>query len=289
MRINPSRFGVSRTYRSNCMADAGLRRGIDLGGTKLLILDQDAAAGEPPRVRRYATGPAFTPADLIALVEALPAAACTGVAVPGLVNGSGEVAESDVLPAFTGWSAPSGWRILNDGEAGLLSTAPFAHEVSMVVGVGTGIVSSLQVGGRRLRGLRPFAGEFGHMPLGTSGQTLDDAASGAAILRRAGGAAPEAIHTALREGQAPHLREILREAGEALGAGLAMLIQVIHPEWIGLYGGTLQYPGYLDAALQATLRLTDAGLRRQCAIEMLPDPHTAVARGALRAGAEPEE
>lgn len=77
--------------------------GIDLGGTKLLLLCEHAEA-------IYSTGIGFTPDQLLAHLdnfitqnELMPSS--IGVAVPGLVSASGDIVLSDVLPAFNGWQA----------------------------------------------------------------------------------------------------------------------------------------------------------------------------------------
>src|SRR5438445_465166 len=103
------------------------RLGIDVGGTKLLVLAQ-----WPERriVERAPTGAGFTGRDLddvlarfVEGLETAPEAA--GVAVPGLVGPDGAVLASDVLPGLVGWQArelaricPA--RILNDVEAAAL-------------------------------------------------------------------------------------------------------------------------------------------------------------------------
>ncbi len=257
---------------------APLHRGVDTGGTKLLILDR--SNGSEVR-HQFATGPSFRPVDLLDILAELPPADTTGLALPGLVDASGVVQDCDVLPAFSGWAPPPQLTALNDGEAALVSTLPTADPITMVVGAGTGIVSSLQMNGVRLRTLRPFAGEFGHMPLGSLGRTLDSAASGAAILKQAGLTGDE-VCARLRAKDAAII-DIVHTAGEALGLGLAAIIQLIQPVSIGLYGGALRYPCYLEAALRTAHRNTDPLLRSQCRIELLPDPDTAVARGALKA------
>ncbi len=258
-----------------------IQRGIDLGGTKVLILDRQGSAESR---RQFPTGPQFTPGDLAALLEALPPAVTTGLAAPGIVDATGWIRDCDVLPHFTGWTPPFD-AVLNDGEAALVSAMPSmpGNSVTMVVGVGTGIVSALQVNGVRLRTLRPFAGEFGHMPLGRGG-SLDALASGAAILKKTNLSADQ-IHLRLAA-QDPTTTSVIQSAGEALGLGIATLIQVIHPSAIGLYGGTFRYPGYRETALQAIAQFTDSALHQQCRVTLLADPETVVARGALAAAGQ---
>ncbi len=252
-----------------------IHRGIDLGGTKMLVLDE---CGGTERRYDFATGREFGPDALERILATLPVAERTGLAVPGLVGGAGEVVESDVLPLFRGWRAPFA-AVTNDGEAALLADEGGAA-VRMVVGAGTGIVCALSVGGVALRRLRPFAGELGHVRL-ASGQTLDEAASGAAILRGAG-VDGETLRARLAAGDKA-LERLIAEAGGAFAMGLAILVQVIQPETIGLYGGVLRYPGYLRAAMGQLAELTDPVLLAGCRVFEMPERETVVARGARKA------
>jgi glucokinase len=265
----------------------GVRLGIDLGGTKMLVL------AETPGGRRrwtFPTGPQTEPGmvrDHVASVMTelgLRHAERMGVAVPGLVEG-GVVAESDVLPHLRGWRPALDWAgavVLNDGEAALVRVAADEGPAATVaaIGCGTGIVAAVQVAGHRLRQSRPFAGELGFAPCGGAG-TFDEAASGAAILRRLGLSAAEI--TERWHGNDPVCRETIRQAGEAFGISVVTVIHLLHPVKIGLYGGTLRYPGYLEAAMAAVDRLTHPLLRPGCRVERIAEPEIAVAVGALLA------
>lgn len=264
--------------------------GLDLGGTKLLALAYTEAG---PRRWHFSTGPGCTPAELVSyftgvMAELEPLGSVTaGLAVPGIVTAEGTVAESDVLPSLAGWSpreAIPGWRlnaVLNDGDAALVEVAAGLAPTATVaaIGAGTGTAAALQIGGVRLRQLRPYAGELGYVPFGREG-ILDDHAPGAAILRRLA-LSPTAVQAGLAAGDVA-VTEAIRRAGEAFGLGLATLINLIHPERIGLYGGTLRYDGYLAAALAAVEQAAHPLLRPGCEILVVPEAEEIVARGALR-------
>ena len=133
--------------------------------------------------------------------------------------------------------------------------------------------------GQPLRGANGWAGELGSIPMGAAG-TLDQLAGGAAILRRLGLNA-DALRTKAEAGDEVVLRS-LREAGTALGQGLATVINLLNPQRVSLAGGTLTLPGYAAAALRAAEAHSLPDLWRACAVR--PSPHGAllVALGAAR-------
>ena len=175
--------------------------------------------------------------------------------------------------------------VLNDAEAALLeATADMAPgSTAIVVMAGTGIGAALLLDGMPFRGARGWAGELGSMPVGDPPLPLDRIASGAALLRALGGDASRAAHQlSLGESSA---RAAVARAGEALGLGLATLINLLNPSRLLLAGGTLRFPGYADAAIQATRRLALPQLAEFCKIELAADADTLVARGAARRAA----
>lgn len=252
--------------------------GVDLGGTKLLILAR-TPAGE--RTWKFPTGPGFTPADFDAHLDGVraelaPAELVYGLAVPGLVNEEGVVGPCDVLPLLNGWR-PGAAAVINDGQAALTAYAAGCGPGATVavVGSGTAIAAALQIAGHRV----PTT-ELGYLPYGPQA-TLDEAASGQAILARLGLTAPDLLERLSRHD--PFAAGAVRAAGEAFGAGIAALINLFRPERIGLYGGTLSYRGYLTSALAAVDRRALPALRPSCRVELVPQPELIAARGALLA------
>jgi len=262
--------------------------GIDLGGTKMLML---AALGGEPRIERLATGPAAGIADLEAAIAAFVARLpmpprAIGIAVPGLVGPAGEVIACDVLPGIVGWrpdqpSHPAPVAVLNDAEAALVEdTCDLAADATAaVVMVGTGIGAAFMAAGRVLRGANGWAGELGSMPLGTAG-TLDQLAGGAGVLRRLGLDA-DAIR---RRAEASDTTVIatLRDAGAALGLGLATVINLLNPQRLSLAGGTLALPGYAEAALASAKAHSLPELWSACELRAAPQGALLVAFGAAR-------
>jgi glucokinase len=266
--------------------------GIDVGGTKLLLLAQ-----WPDRrdVDRVPTGPAFTGRHLDAEIDRFVSALGTaplgvGVAIPGLVGAAGAVEACDVLPLIVGWRGEAlarlcPVRLLNDVEAASLEELHDlpAGTTAAVVMAGTGIGAAFVADGRPLRGARGWAGELGSIPLVSSEGvgTLDQLASGAAILKRLGGGATSVLsRAAARE---PAVLQALRAAGEALGLGLSTVINLFNPAVVAVGGGTLELPGYLDAALESAKRHSMPELWKVCEVRRVRQGEMTAALGALRA------
>lgn len=265
--------------------------GVDVGGTKLLML-----AGEPGnlRSRKVATGPDFTPAQLkqalAAFIQDLgEPVERIGIALPGLVIGDHELRLSDVLPALQGLKADDlaplagRVRLINDVRAALHhETAAEPNVDTAVVMIGTGIGAAIQQGGRVLEGSRGWAGELGSIPLATDDgpRTLDQLASGASLLARAGVDA-DTLNARLAAGD-PATQALVHQAGHCLGLGIATLVNLLNPQRIVLGGGTLHYPGYLQAALDAAQRHSLEDLWNACSITRSRNPEQMAALGAQR-------
>ncbi len=273
------------------MADRPLL-GIDVGGTKLLLVAQWPDHRD---VDRVPTGQAFTGRDLDAeidrFVSGLGAAPLgAGIAVPGLVGRDGSVEACDVLPLLGGWRGETlgrlcPVRLVNDAEAAALEDLHGlpADATAAVVMAGTGIGAAFVVDGRPLRGARGWAGELGSIPLvGPEGvATLDQLASGAAIVKRLGGGAASVLSRAAAKD--PAVLKALRAGGEALGLGLATVIDIFNPSVVAVGGGALELPGYLDAALESAARHSMPELWKACEVRRVREGELTAALGALRA------
>jgi predicted NBD/HSP70 family sugar kinase len=271
----------------------GPRVGIDAGGTKLLLVAQ-----WPDRrlVQRVPTGIAFTARALedaaFGFVRSLEAAPMlVGVAVPGLVAEDARVVACDTLPGLVGWNGRSALaaagchvRVMNDADAALEEERRDLPKgaTAGVVMVGTGIGAAFVAGGRRLRGACGWAGELGSIPVAgpDAPKTLDQLASGAALLEECGGSA-ESLRERAAAGDEGIL-ESVRRAGNALGLGLAAVIDLLNPSVLALGGGVLDYPGYLEAAEQAARRHSLPDLWRACVLRRVRSGELVAALGALR-------
>src|SRR5215210_3796348 len=260
--------------------------GVDIGGTKLLLVVLHRGDRQ---LHRVLTGPGTGPEliehevrSLLAGFDAPPVA--LGIAVPGLVDADGVVAGCDTLPRMEGWRAEEAFadlgcpvHVLNDAEAALVEeTHDLRPEATAaIVMAGTWIGSAVLANGAPLQGARGWAGELGYAPISLEGghvARLDDLAGGEAIARRLGtdGAG---LHDRATRGDSEALA-VIGEAGEALGLGLATLVNLLNPELLVLGGGALELPGYREAALESAERYS------------LPDPWRVCAVRAPRAGAE---
>jgi predicted NBD/HSP70 family sugar kinase len=266
--------------------------GFDLGGTKLLMV-ADGPGGRV--VECVATGLAF---DGRALESALTrflaahpdAASAVGLAIPGLVGPGPVIQACDVLPALVGWRPPaalagSRFAMINDAAAALAEECHDAPSdlTAAVVMAGTGIGAAMLVHGRPLGGANGWAGELGSIPIATAAEgirTLDQLASGQALATRLGmdGASLRARADAGDEG----VRHAVREAGTALGLGLAALIDLLNPALVSVGGGLVDLPGYLDSALARAERHTLPDLWRACRVRKVRAGELVAALGAAR-------
>jgi glucokinase len=270
-----------------------MRIGIDLGGTKMLLLAQN---GNVRSRLQITTGDRFSGADgsaeIAKFIQTLPTPPTSiGIAVPGLVNPVGIVIACDVLPRLVGWRPSADLasicpvKILNDAEAALVQVVDDLQPqtVAIVVMVGTGIGAAICVNGRVLRGANGWAGELGSIPI--DGDTLDRQASGAAILQRL---ELDRLITLVVAQDSIALQSIHR-AGKALGMGLATLINLFNPEAIVLAGGTFRWQGYLEAALQSAEQHSLPDLWATCRIQTSPHGDELVGLGAMRSAVEIED
>jgi predicted NBD/HSP70 family sugar kinase len=215
------------------------------------------------------------------------APAAVGVAVPGVV----EVADGRLLLAPNlAWSdlhiarelserlGRPGLPVLVDNEANLAALGElwlgagsglgdYVH-VSGEIGIGAGLI----VGGALFRGSRGFAGEMGHVLVDPDGPPctcggrgcLERLAGQEAILRGAGidltpgtslGDSDPALPKLLRllgEGDERALAAV-RDAGTALGIGLAGVVNVLDPDSIVLGGVYAPLEPWLAGPLEAAL------------------------------------
>ncbi|MCP2730131.1 ROK family protein [Limnofasciculus baicalensis] len=115
---------------------------------------------------------------------------------------------------------------------------------------------------------------------------MDQLAGGSAILQRLGVDAPQLV-TLVEEEDAVALAGI-KDAGHALGLGIATVIHLFNPEIVVLAGGTLRWHGYVEAALSSAKEHCIAELWAGCRIHVSTQGGLLVALGVARAAAELE-
>lgn len=268
--------------------------GVDLGGTKLLMV----AGSQQLRIQ---TGASFSSVDLehhlrafIQQLDATPSG--IGIAVPGLVDGTGCIQACDVLPGVVGWNpvealADVGCPIqaVNDVNAALAEE--FHDALATVTGgvimVGTAVGAAFTIDGLPLRGASGWAGELGYIPISINGEVkrLDELAGGAFIAERVGLDAQTLVERAQLGDESVLL--VIREGGYALGLAIATVINLFNPSRIALGGGTLELKGYEEAAYKAAKQFSLPELWRSCLLTRVKAGDAVVALGAMRIFAEP--
>jgi predicted NBD/HSP70 family sugar kinase len=263
--------------------------GVDLGGTKLLMV-----SGEQQTWSQ--TGALFSSADVeykirefIQNLNGIPKA--IGIAIPGLVDSTGYIKACDVLPGIVGWKPITALadvgcaiRVTNDVNAALAEEFHDAEpglNAGMIM-VGTAVGASFLVNGIPLRGSRGWAGELGYMPIAINGQVkrLDELAGGAFMAKRVGLDAQSLALSAQENDE--FVLAVIREGGFALGLGLAAVINLFNPLKLALGGGTLQLPGYEEAAYAAAKQFSLPDLWRTCSLTKVREGDAVVAMGARR-------
>jgi predicted NBD/HSP70 family sugar kinase len=209
-----------------------------------------------------------------------------GVGVPGIVEQGPEVL---VHGQTYGWEGVPLERLLRSGtelplyfencakttgQAELWFGAGQGATNAVVALIGSGVGASLISGGSIYRGATSSAGEWGHTPIVVGGRAcrcgsrgcLEAYVGAEAILERYGRPLPgNDEESALAEliaaaGTSPLAAAILEETADYLGAGIASLINLLHPEriilggWAGLLLGGLLLPQIRDAARRHSLR-----------------------------------
>lgn len=247
--------------------------GVDVGGTKIAAGLVDLASGAVLARRRQATEPErggqAVLDDVIALAASLAEGArqlgvqpsAVGVGLPELVGRQGAVLSAasfdwrtigaaDALAAALGLPVTLEADVRAAARAEARLGAGREHEVMLYVTVGTGISVCLVMGGRPYLGAQGLTGTFASSPglipsadgKLAAGPPLEAFASGPAIAARysdAAGAgpvtAPDVIQRC-RDGD-PAAWQVVATAGEALGAAMSQLVNVLDPSAVVLGGG----------------------------------------------------
>ena len=233
--------------------------GVDVGGTKIAgaVIHPDGAVLGAQTVATPGDGGDSSAAVTMALIDRLARRAAAGglaieragVGVPEYVTPDGRIASAIVLPSLEALPAVSesglGVLIDSDVRCAARAEARFGHgqglDSFVFAVIGTGISSSLVIGGRLWAGHRGEAialGELGVDPdlvlLGAAALTVEEQASGRAI--------GEAVDAAARIAGDPreaarHRASIEARAGRIVATALSNAVQLLDPAAVILGGG----------------------------------------------------
>ncbi|SDG58431.1 Sugar kinase of the NBD/HSP70 family, may contain an N-terminal HTH domain [Lentzea fradiae] len=221
-----------------------------------------------------------------------------GLAVPGVVH-DGVLVRAPNLPNLVGVPLAQrlgerlGIEVELDNEANLAALAhlwprhlageDFVH-VSADVGIGAGVV----LHGEVYRGTSGFAGELGHVVIEREGEPCTCGSRGCVeryagldvILREAGRRRLDSLQKALGAGDARAVGAV-RQAGQALGVGLATLMNLFDVPTVVLGGSYAVLHEHLSEAILSEMdtRVLAGGERHT---HLVPSPlgEFAVVRGA---------
>lgn len=261
-----------------------LEYAIDVGGTKiafaivdgahLLAHDARPTSGESAQSQMEAIGPLL--AEMARQLGVAPKA--IGISLPGPVL-AGTLAHAPNMPP--GWIGST----VGDFSRWLDLQAPVVAQRDALMGglgeyafgagrgrftfayltLGTGIGGGLIVDGQPLLGKNGAAGEIGHLSVSRTGPRcscgrlgcVEAMASGTAIAKQylaKSRKALDAAAVAARARAGDRLAQVVyRQAGEALGAGLAAWAQVANPELVVVGGSLAQSLDLLRPGMERVL------------------------------------
>lgn len=257
--------------------------GVDFGGTH--IRAGIVEGGEVTRLATTSTRPGSTPNEVLEAIASAalalsPKPKAVGVAIPGEVDAEGRCWRLTNVPGFEGVHVGQELArrlgcpiaVENDATAAALGEQLYGHgrvhPSFLMVTLGTGIGGGLVLGHLLYPGSNGFAGEIGHMnvdrspdaPTCACGQRgcIEAFAGTYALLRRfreLGGQADEVlpISVSARRGEPAGLR-VFEQMGEALGAGLANIQNLLDLNAIVFSGGISASFDLIEPSLRRALR-----------------------------------
>jgi glucokinase len=264
--------------------------GIDVGGTKcaagLVSLDDGSAVARGLRPTLPERGGDAVLSDVIELAQSLQPEAkrlgihptCVGIGLCELVGPDGQILSEATIP-WMGIAAratierETQLQVIFDADVRAAARAE-AHfgagrnlRCFLYVTVGTGISSCLVLNKTPFAGARGLTGTFASSP-GLIATDEGDVVSGPPLEQFAGGPALAARYTAQKpdfSGAAPAVLElaeagdaaaksIVTSAGQALGAGIAQLVNTLDPEAVVIGGGLGLAGGLYRASIEESMR-----------------------------------
>jgi glucokinase len=250
--------------------------GVDLGGTTLAagLVAADGRVLVHLREPTHGRGPATALDTLLDLVERLIRTAReqdlevtgVGIGVPGTVDAERGSIGRDIhyvpelasVPLGSLVAERVGMPVFVDNDVNVLALGEWMFGAGrgvrslVVLAVGTGVGGGIILDGRVMRGHAGFGGELGHVPINYDGRPCicggrgclkayvsgtDIALEGTQRLKREVTATEVFQRAAAGD---PVARELVAEVCEALGAGLAMIVNGLNPERLLVAGGVAE-------------------------------------------------
>ncbi|MFE2167273.1 ROK family protein [Streptomyces sp. NPDC059447] len=203
-----------------------------------------------------------------------------------------EVPLAELLAASTGLTV----TVENDVRALTVAEHWFGEGIGTgyfaLVTIGAGIGSALVVNGHLLRGAHGVAGEVGHICVDPSGPRCRCGARGCVEAIASTGAIVEAVRRSTanpdltfdeavamaREGL-PAAREAFARAGEAIGVGIAALVNLVGPERVVVSGEGVDTYDLFGSHIQDAYAAHVFGAASRCSLSLRPLPWEEWARG----------
>ncbi|MFC0407729.1 ROK family protein [Roseomonas elaeocarpi] len=292
----PGRPGerIRLSERSGLLVGVNLRPGsIHLGAARLdgtLLAERQAGLCQPEQLG--ATVQAAIEAMLTEVGRGMEEVLAVGVALPGLLSRAGHLPQSPNL----GWRDVPLREILtravtrpvfldNNTNAAALAEYLFGSAVEfpdfVYLESGSGVGAGIFLDGEVFRGASGFGGEIGHHKIVPGGRLCRCGASGCLSayvsvdsirerLARRGHGEVDLAGLELRARQNdPAVLDVLTEAGQFLGAGLANIINIFNPPLVVLGGGLSRLHPWMRPAMEAAIaRDALAAAREDCRIDL---------------------
>lgn len=290
--------------------------GADVGGstTAAGLVSVDGAVLSHLEEPTHRGGPGTALSTLLDLLERLRATARSraievtgiGIGVPGTVDAERGAIGSDIhyvpelasTPLADTIATRLGLPVFVDNDVNVLALGEWMFGAGrgarslVVLALGTGVGGGIILDGRLIRGAGGYGGELGHVPVNFDGRPCicggrgclkayvsgtDIGLQGTERLKRPVDAAT--VFRLAEQGDAV-AREIVGEVCQALGAGLAVIVNGLNPERLLLAGSVAKSLKPMEREVRAqTARYAFAGALASTRIEILTLDKDATVRG----------
>jgi len=266
-----------------------MKVGIDLGGTKVLIVADNIE-------EKFKTGNDFRPSQLEIIINTFIennnlSPTGIGIAIPGLLSNDGVVVSCDVLPHFKGWNAKKALRkynavvkSINDVKAALAQEFHNCNNnfTGGIIMVGTAVGAAFIINGIPLLGESGWAGEFGYFPLIINEETkrIDEVCGGFFLAQQLNMTSLEMYNLAMSGDK--NVLNVIEKGGYYLGVAIAGLINILNPTKISIGGGTTNLPMYWEGIDKGVRENIIPDFWNDKLLNKVKDGYKVAALGALR-------